>query len=85
MIRLKSPFKNGKNSVNKTTFLVSATSFTPEIKNKGDEVAVTIKTLQQTVKALEAKIEIMKKIGHSLQLKQKDEAIRKLSNNGGKK
>ncbi|KAF1870263.1 hypothetical protein Lal_00003469 [Lupinus albus] len=65
-------------------FLVPATSSTPEIKNKGDEVAVTIKTLQQRVKALEAEIEVMKK-DHSLQLKQKDEVIRKLSKNGVEK
>ncbi|KAK7411268.1 hypothetical protein VNO78_02701 [Psophocarpus tetragonolobus] len=65
------------------TFLV-ATHFTPEAKNKGDEVAVTIRTLQQRVKALEAELERVKK-DHSLQLRQKDDVIHELSQKVGKK
>nr|KYP55850.1 Kinesin-like protein KIF19 [Cajanus cajan] len=49
-----------------------------ETKSKGDEVAVTIRTIQQRVKALEAELEKVKK-NHSLQLKQKDDVIRELS------
>ncbi|KAH1111365.1 hypothetical protein GLYMA_04G145200v4 [Glycine max] len=64
--------------------LLAATHFTPEAKNKGDEVAVTIRTLQQRVKALEAELERVKK-DYSLQLKQKDDVIRELSQKGGKK
>ncbi|XP_020225001.1 kinesin-like protein KIN-8A [Cajanus cajan] len=55
-----------------------------ETKSKGDEVAVTIRTIQQRVKALEAELEKVKK-NHSLQLKQKDDVIRELSQKGGKK
>ncbi|TKY54958.1 Kinesin protein KIF19 [Spatholobus suberectus] len=57
------------------------TCFTPETKKKGAELA--IKTLQRTVKALEAEIEKMKK-DHGLQLKQKDDLIRELSQKVGK-
>lgn len=63
---------------------LSATHFTPETKNKGDDVAVRIRTLQQRVKALEADLDRVKK-DHSLQLKQKDDVIRELSKKGGKK
>ncbi|KAL9314353.1 hypothetical protein ACSQ67_019805 [Phaseolus vulgaris] len=62
----------------------AATHFTPETKNKGDEVAVRIRTLQQRVKALETELHRVKK-DHSLQLKQKDDVIRELSKKGGKK
>ncbi|XP_057951898.1 kinesin-like protein KIN-8A isoform X2 [Malania oleifera] len=56
--------------------------FTPESKRRGADEAV--KELQQTVKALEAEIERMKK-DHVLQLKQKDELIHKLSQNSSTK
>lgn len=59
----------------RSSFL-AGTCFTPETKKKGVELAV--KTLQRTVKALEAEIERMKK-DHALQLKQKDDLIRELS------
>ncbi|KAK7388795.1 hypothetical protein VNO78_23622 [Psophocarpus tetragonolobus] len=64
----------------RSSFL-AGTCFTPETKKKGAELA--IKTLQRTVKTLEAEIEKMKK-DHSLQLKQKDDIIRELSQKGGK-
>ncbi|KHN15164.1 Kinesin-like protein KIF19 [Glycine soja] len=64
----------------RSSFL-AGTCFTPEAKKKGAELA--IKTLQQTVKTLEAEIEKMKK-NHSLQLKQKDDLIHELSQKGGK-
>lgn len=60
---------------------LAGTCFTPEIKKKGAEA--TVRTLQQTVKALEAEIERMKK-DHSLQLKQKDDLIREVSQKCGK-
>ncbi|MED6192264.1 Kinesin-like protein KIN-8A [Stylosanthes scabra] len=64
----------------RSSFL-SGTCFTPESnKKKGAELAV--RTLNRTVKALEAEIERMKK-DHSLQLKQKDDLIRELSRKGG--
>ncbi|KAI4344033.1 hypothetical protein L6164_011310 [Bauhinia variegata] len=72
---------NEKRKTRPPSFLVG-TCFTPESKKKGAELAV--RTLQQTVKALEAEIERMKK-DHILQLKQKDDIIRKLSQKGGKK
>ncbi|KAH1202024.1 Kinesin-like protein KIN-8A [Glycine max] len=59
----------------RSSFL-AGTCFTPETKQKGAEL--TIKTLQRTVKTLEAEIEKMRK-DHSLQLKQKDDLIRELS------
>lgn len=62
----------------RSSFL-AGTCFTPETKKKGAELA--IKTLQRTVKTLEAEIERMKK-DHKLQLKQKDDIIRELSQNG---
>lgn len=62
----------------------AATRVTPETKSKGDEVAVKIRTLQQRVKALEAELERVKK-DHSMQLNQKDDVIRELSQKGGKK
>ncbi|XP_061365213.1 kinesin-like protein KIN-8A [Gastrolobium bilobum] len=62
----------------RSSFL-AGTCFTPETKKKGAEVAV--RTLQRTVKALEAEIERMKK-DHSLQLKQKDDLIREFSQKG---
>ncbi|KAJ1428142.1 P-loop containing nucleoside triphosphate hydrolase [Sesbania bispinosa] len=58
-----------------------ATTYT---KNKGDDVAVIVRTLQQKVKYLEAEIERMRK-DHSLQLKQKDDVICELSQKGMKK
>jgi len=61
----------------------AATHFTPGTKNKGDEVAVRIRTLQQRVKALETELHRAKK-DHSLQLKQKDDVIRELSKKVGK-
>ncbi|KAK4257308.1 hypothetical protein QN277_006911 [Acacia crassicarpa] len=61
----------------RTTSLFSATWCTPESKKKADEVAAG-KALERTVKTLEAEIERMKK-EHSLQLKQKDDLIRELS------
>lgn len=64
----------------RSSFL-AGTCFTPETKKKGGELA--IKTLQRTVKELEAEIEKMKK-DHGLQLKHKDDLIRELSQNGGK-
>ncbi|ESW27161.1 hypothetical protein PHAVU_003G179100 [Phaseolus vulgaris] len=64
----------------RSSFL-AGTCFTPETKKKGAELA--IKTLQRTVKTLEAEIERMKK-DHRLQLKQKDDIIRELSQNGGR-
>ncbi|KAK7265039.1 hypothetical protein RJT34_32655 [Clitoria ternatea] len=64
----------------RSSFL-SGTCFTPEAKKKGAELA--IKTLQRTVKALEVEIERMKK-DHGLQLKQKDDLIRELSQKVGK-
>ncbi|XP_014520777.1 kinesin-like protein KIN-8A [Vigna radiata var. radiata] len=63
---------------------LAATHFTPETKNKGEDVAVRIRTLQQRVKTLEAELDRVKK-DHSLQLKQKDDVIRELSKKGGKK
>ena len=50
--------------------------FTPESRKKGAEAAA--RELQQTVKALEAEIERMRK-DHALQIKQKDDIIRELS------
>ncbi|XP_045832472.1 kinesin-like protein KIN-8A [Trifolium pratense] len=64
----------------RSSFL-AGTCFTPETKKKGAELAV--RTLQRTVKALEAEIERMKK-DHSLQLKQKDDVIRQLTQKCGK-
>ena len=64
----------------RSSFL-AGTCFTPESnKKKGAELAV--RTLNRTVKALEAEIERMKK-DHSLQLKQKDDLILELSQKGG--
>lgn len=58
---------------------LSGTCFTPEFKRKGaDEV---VKELRQTVKALEADIQKMKK-EHTLELKQKDDCIKQLSRKG---
>ncbi|RDY05563.1 Kinesin-like protein KIN-8A, partial [Mucuna pruriens] len=59
----------------RSSFL-AGTCFTPETKKKGAELA--IKTLQRTVKTLEAEMEKMKK-DYDLQLKQKDDLIRELS------
>ncbi|XP_020225594.1 kinesin-like protein KIN-8A [Cajanus cajan] len=64
----------------RSSFL-AGTCFTPETKKKGADLA--IKTLQRTVKTLEAEMDRMKK-DHSLQLKQKDDLIRELSQKGGK-
>ncbi|GAU19026.1 hypothetical protein TSUD_193640 [Trifolium subterraneum] len=64
----------------RSSFL-AGTCFTPETKKKGAELAV--RTLQRTVKALEAEIERMKK-DHNLQLKQKDDVIRELTRKCGK-
>lgn len=64
----------------RSSFL-AGTCFTPESKKKGAELAV--RTLQRTVKTLEAEIDRMKK-DHNLQLKQKDDLIRELSQKGGK-
>ncbi|XP_028785439.1 kinesin-like protein KIN-8A isoform X1 [Neltuma alba] len=61
----------------RTTSLFSAKCFTPESKKKEAEVAA-VKALERTVKTLESEIERMKK-EHSLQLKQKDDLIRELS------
>ncbi|KAK7304204.1 hypothetical protein RJT34_15324 [Clitoria ternatea] len=73
------------NEKRKTRLSFLATQhFTPKVKNKGEEVAITIKTLQQKVKALEGEMERMKK-DHGLQLKQKDDIIRELSQKSGKK
>ncbi|CAJ1975384.1 unnamed protein product [Sphenostylis stenocarpa] len=63
---------------------IAATHITPETKDKGDEVAVRIRTLQQRVKALEAELDRVKK-DNSSQLKLKDDVIRELSRKGGKK
>lgn len=63
---------------------LTATYLTPETKNKGDEITFTVRTLYQKVKTLESEIERMKK-DHSLQIKQKDNIIRDLSQNSGKK
>ncbi|KAJ4837705.1 Kinesin-like protein KIN-8A, partial [Turnera subulata] len=60
---------------------LAANCFTPESRKKGTEAAA--RELQQTVKALEAEIEKMKK-EHALQLKQKDDRIRELSRKGDK-
>ncbi|CAK9139309.1 unnamed protein product [Ilex paraguariensis] len=59
----------------RSTFL-AGNCFTPETKKKGAEE--TGKGLRQTVKALEAEIEKMKK-EHASQIKQKDDFIRELS------
>ncbi|KAL2338278.1 hypothetical protein Fmac_012724 [Flemingia macrophylla] len=64
----------------RSSFL-AGTCFTPETKKKGADLA--IKTLQRTVKTLEAEMERMKK-DHSFQLKQKDDLIRELLQKGGK-
>ncbi|GAU45914.1 hypothetical protein TSUD_280550 [Trifolium subterraneum] len=64
--------------------LLTATYLTPENMNKGEEIAITVRTLYQKVKALESEIERMKK-DHSLQIKQKDDVIRELSQKGGRK
>ncbi|KAI3684964.1 hypothetical protein L6452_34194 [Arctium lappa] len=53
--------------------------FTPDTKKKGAEE--TIKELKQTVKMLEAAMEKMKK-DYGLQIKQKDELIREISQKG---
>lgn len=63
---------------------LTATYLTPETKNKGDEITFTVRTLYQKVKTLESEIEKMKK-DHSLQIKQKDNIIRDLSQKSGKK
>lgn len=55
--------------------------FTPESKRKGSDEGV--RELRQTVKALEAEIERMKK-DHTSQLKQKDDIIRDLSRKSDK-
>jgi kinesin family protein 18/19 len=55
--------------------------FTPESKRKGADEGV--RELRQTVKALEAEIERMKK-DHTSQLKQKDDIIRDLSRKSDK-
>lgn len=66
---------------NRPSFL-AGNCFTPESKRKkGAEEAV--KDLKQTVKALEAEIERIKK-DHALQIKQKDAFIRDLSRKGAK-
>lgn len=54
--------------------------FTPETKKKGPEE--TVKELRKTVKMLEAAMEKMKK-DYGLQIKQKDDMIREISQNGG--
>ncbi|KAK9073270.1 hypothetical protein SSX86_007594 [Deinandra increscens subsp. villosa] len=54
--------------------------FTPDSKKKGPEE--TVKELKQTIKMLEAAMEKMKK-DHGLQIKQKDELIREISQKGG--
>ncbi|XP_019439251.1 PREDICTED: kinesin-like protein KIN-8A [Lupinus angustifolius] len=64
----------------RSSFL-AGTCITPESNKKGAELVV--RTLQRTVKALEAQIERMKK-DHSLQLKQKDDLIHELSQKSGK-
>lgn len=61
-----------------TTSFLSATCFTPDPKKKGGAEAVAVRTLQRTVKALEDEMERMKK-EHCVQMKQKDELIRELS------
>lgn len=53
--------------------------FTPDTKKKGAEE--TVKELKQTVKMLEAAMEKMKK-DYGLQIKQKDELIREISQKG---
>lgn len=68
---------NQKRRPRTTTSLFSATCFTPESKKKAAEVAA-VKALERTVKKLESEIERIKK-EHSLQLKQKDDLIRELS------
>ncbi|KDP20068.1 hypothetical protein JCGZ_05837 [Jatropha curcas] len=55
--------------------------FTPESRRKGENEVV--KELQRTIKALETEIEKMKK-DHALELKQKDERIRELSQRNDK-
>ncbi|XAR63874.1 Plus-end-directed kinesin ATPase [Bertholletia excelsa] len=60
------------------TFLAGS-CFTPETKKKGADE--TVRELRQTVKALEAEMERMKK-DHTLQMKQKDGLIRELSQKG---
>lgn len=54
--------------------------FTPESKKKGPEE--TVKELKQTVKMLEVAMEKMKK-DYGLQIKQKDDLIREISQKGG--
>ncbi|KAI3762735.1 hypothetical protein L1987_53176 [Smallanthus sonchifolius] len=54
--------------------------FTSESKKKGPEE--TVKELKQTIKMLEAAMEKMKK-DHGLQIKQKDDLIREISQKGG--
>ncbi|KAF5818072.1 putative plus-end-directed kinesin ATPase [Helianthus annuus] len=56
--------------------------FTPESKKKAPEE--TVKELKQTIKMLEAAMEKMKK-DHGLQMKQKDDLIREISQKGGKR
>lgn len=62
----------------------SATYLTPKTENKGEEIAFTVGTLYQKVKALESEIVRMKK-DHSLMIKQKDDVIRELSQKSEKK
>ncbi|XP_058723070.1 kinesin-like protein KIN-8A isoform X2 [Vicia villosa] len=62
----------------------SATYITPKTENKGEEIAFTVGTLYQKVKALESEIVRMKK-DHSLMIKQKDDVIRELSQKSEKK
>lgn len=73
--------KANEKQKNRPSFL-AGNCFTPESKRKkGDEE--TVKDLKQTVKALEAEIERIKK-DHALQIKQKDAFIRDLSRKGVK-
>ncbi|KAI5441317.1 variant 2, Kinesin-like protein KIN-8A [Lathyrus oleraceus] len=62
----------------------SVTYLTPKTEKKGEEIAFTVGTLYQKVKALESEIVRMKK-DHSLMIKQKDDVIRELSQKSGKK
>ncbi|CAJ2642065.1 unnamed protein product [Trifolium pratense] len=64
--------------------LLTAAYLTPANMNKGEAIAITVRTLYQKVKSLESEIERMKK-DHSLQIKQKDDVIRELSQKSGRK
>ncbi|KAK9926218.1 hypothetical protein M0R45_023460 [Rubus argutus] len=69
-----------ENRKSRPSFLAGS-CFTPESKRKGADEGV--RELRQTVKALEAEIERMKK-DHTSQLKQKDDIIRDLSRKSDK-